>query len=135
MIRGYTPDDIIFIEQLGKVLNPDYKFKMNQFTKCSVYIDNNKIIAFIIYFIIQESAEITDIVVQTEYQGKHIGSALLENVINECRNSKCEKITLEVRASNDPAIAFYKRHGFREASVRKNYYDNGEDALLMVLML
>jgi ribosomal-protein-alanine N-acetyltransferase len=135
MIRGYTPDDIIFIEQLGKVLNPDYKFKMKQFTKCSVYIDNNKIIAFIIYFIIQESAEITDIVVQTEYQGKHIGSALLENVINECRNSKCEKITLEVRASNDPAIAFYKRHGFREASVRKNYYDNGEDALLMVLML
>jgi ribosomal-protein-alanine N-acetyltransferase len=42
--------------------------------------------------------------------------------------------TLEVRVSNRPAIAMYKRLGFRSAGVRPRYYqDNGEDALIMWL--
>ena len=43
-------------------------------------------------------------------------------------------LTLEVRASNAPAIALYAKHGFVEAGRRKNYYDDPrEDALLMTL--
>ena len=43
-------------------------------------------------------------------------------------------LTLEVRASNAPAIALYAKHGFLEAGRRKNYYDDPkEDALLMTL--
>ena len=43
-------------------------------------------------------------------------------------------LTLEVRASNAPAIALYAKHGFLEAGRRKNYYDAPkEDALLMTL--
>jgi [ribosomal protein S18]-alanine N-acetyltransferase len=42
--------------------------------------------------------------------------------------------TLEVRVSNQPAIAMYERLGFRSAGVRPRYYqDNGEDALIMWL--
>ena len=41
-------------------------------------------------------------------------------------------LTLEVRASNAPAIALYRKHGFQEAGRRKDYYrDPTEDALLL----
>jgi len=43
-------------------------------------------------------------------------------------------LTLEVRASNAPAIALYAKHGFAEAGRRKNYYeDPKEDAVLMTV--
>jgi ribosomal-protein-alanine N-acetyltransferase len=43
-----------------------------------------------------------------------------------------EHMTLEVRASNDPALALYRRFGFEQAGVRKNYYaDLHEDAIIM----
>lgn len=48
--------------------------------------------------------------------------------------AKLAFLTLEVRASNAPAIALYEKHGFREAGRRKNYYDDPkEDAILMTL--
>ena len=41
-------------------------------------------------------------------------------------------LTLEVRASNEPAIALYRKHGFEEAGRRKNYYTKPtEDAIIM----
>ncbi len=46
--------------------------------------------------------------------------------------AKLAFLTLEVRASNAPAIALYAKHGFSEAGRRKNYYDDPkEDAVLM----
>lgn len=48
--------------------------------------------------------------------------------------AKLAFLTLEVRASNAPAIALYAKHGFEEVGRRKNYYDDPrEDALLMTL--
>lgn len=135
MIREYTPDDIIYIEEIGKLLDDNYKFKINQFTKCLVYTENNIVIGFATYFIMYENAEVSDIAVKKEYQGQNIGSTLLEEVIKKATDSHCGLITLEVRASNSAAIEFYHGKGFRESTIRKNYYSNGENALLMVKML
>jgi ribosomal-protein-alanine N-acetyltransferase len=53
-------------------------------------------------------------------------SALLERVGPD------GQLTLEVRRSNEGAIALYDRFGFRSAGVRRRYYaDNGEDAVIM----
>lgn len=41
-------------------------------------------------------------------------------------------ITLEVRKSNVVAIHIYEKYGFKTVTVRKNYYSNNEDALLML---
>ena len=43
-------------------------------------------------------------------------------------------MTLEVRVSNTNAINFYTKRGFNKALIRKGYYSNGEDAILMVRM-
>ncbi|MFA5408165.1 MAG: ribosomal protein S18-alanine N-acetyltransferase [Bacilli bacterium] len=135
MIRSFTPDDIIYIEQIGCIINPQYKFKINPFIKCLVYEKDKKIVGFIVYSIIYEKAEIIDIAVSEAYQRNHIGSQLLSAFIKECTDSKCESITLEVRTSNQKAISFYRSHGFREISVRKSYYYDGEDALIMIKMV
>lgn len=48
--------------------------------------------------------------------------------------AKLAFLTLEVRASNAPAIALYEKHGFQEVGRRKDYYDDPkEDAILMTL--
>ena len=59
-----------------------------------------------------------------------IARAMLDALIAEVGPEA--RLTLEVRASNTPAIALYERYGFRTAGLRRRYYaDNGEDALIM----
>ena len=53
-----------------------------------------------------------------------LGEALAEGITD---------VTLEVRVSNEPAIALYRSFGFEEAGIRKRYYGDGEDALIMWL--
>lgn len=135
MIREYTPDDIIFIEQLGKIISDNYKFKINQFTRCLVYEKDKVIIGFITFTIMYEKAEIIDLVVDTNHQKNGIGTSLINAVIKDCADKKCESVTLEVRVGNQKAISFYRKHGFREISMRKSYYHNNEDALVMIKMV
>lgn len=135
MIRDFTPDDIIFIEQIGSILDENYKFKINPYTRCFVYEQDKTVEGFVIFSILYEKAEIIDIVVKDDCQRQNIGSQLLTSVINECATKKCTDLTLEVRSGNQKAISFYKKHGFREISMRKSYYYDGEDALVMVKMV
>lgn len=135
MIRDFTPDDIIFIEQIGSVLNDSYKFKINPYMRCLVYEQDKKVVGFVVFSIMYEKVEIIDIVVQDECQRQNIGSQLLSSVIKECVDKKCESLTLEVRPSNEKAISFYVKHGFRQISMRKSYYHDGEDALVMIKLV
>jgi [ribosomal protein S18]-alanine N-acetyltransferase len=60
-----------------------------------------------------------------------IATALLEHLFAHA-DRPGEQYTLEVRTSNDPAIALYEKFGFESAGVRPGYYhDNKEDALIM----
>jgi len=61
-----------------------------------------------------------------------IASALLASLLARVPDGDDAQFTLEVRPSNAGAIALYRRFGFREAGVRRRYYqDNGEDATIM----
>ena len=74
------------------------------------------------------------IVAESE-DGGVLGYAGLQVVLDEfCRFGEANLafLTLEVRASNAPAIALYRKHGFEEAGRRKNYYTKpAEDAIIM----
>lgn len=68
------------------------------------------------------------------YRRKGIGRALMNELINECKAMDSAFVTLEVRASNTPAVKLYESLGFTEAGRRKNYYKEPlEDAILMTL--
>lgn len=63
------------------------------------------------------------------------GRMLLEDALARARAAGAAAVTLEVRVSNTPAREFYRSYGFREAYRRRGYYQDGEDALAMVLPL
>ena len=76
---------------------------------------------------------ITNVAVDNAYRRQGIADELIAAFVR-FGQAKLAFLTLEVRASNAPAIALYAKHGFAEVGRRKNYYDDPkEDALLMTL--
>lgn len=59
------------------------------------------------------------------------GSALLEAVDTLARGEHAERLLLEVREDNEPALAFYRSHGFAEVARRPRYYGDGATAVVM----
>ena len=79
-----------------------------------------------------DEGHITTIAVRKDYLRNHIGEAIIQKIIDDCYKNKIKYLTLEVRASNVPAIKLYEKYGFQSLGTRKGYYqDNNEDALIM----
>lgn len=74
---------------------------------------------------------ITNVAVGKDYRRQGFARALISHFIDIAKKENLEFMTLEVRASNEPAIALYKSFGFTEVGARKKYYENTEDALLL----
>ena len=95
---------------------------------------SNKLIAFTVISVIFDEAEILDFSVAKHFQGKGFGQKLLSYIMNHLSYKGIEKLFLELRESNVPAVNIYKKYDFKKISVRKNYYrvgDNYEDALVL----
>lgn len=75
--------------------------------------------------------------IATDPRLRHLGYGrmLLEDALARARAARAAAVTLEVRVSNAPARQFYRSYGYREAYRRRGYYQDGEDALAMVLPL
>ena len=79
-----------------------------------------------------DEAHITTIAVKKSHLRQHIGEAIIVKIIEDCYSVGIKYLTLEVRVSNEPAIALYTKYGFNSLGTRKGYYqDNNEDALIM----
>ena len=121
-------DGSIFLDSL------DYNFIYNDLLNnpmayyfvCEV---DNKIVGYINCWV-SDNTEILNFCVYPEYRKQGIGALLF----NEVEKISVGMLSLEVRVSNSNAINFYSKRGFKKAFVRKGYYSNGEDAILMVRM-
>lgn len=81
-----------------------------------------------------EEAHITTIAVHPEWRRRGLGEWTLLHLIGVARAGGAERVTLEVRVSNEPAIQLYEKLGFQMVGRRRGYYiDTREDALLMTL--
>ncbi|MEB3336839.1 MAG: ribosomal protein S18-alanine N-acetyltransferase [Leptolyngbyaceae bacterium] len=81
---------------------------------------------------ILEEAHITILGIRPDYQGQGLGQALFLALLVSAQKRGLERATLEVRASNQAALALYQKFGLREAGRRRHYYpDTGEDALIL----
>ena len=78
-----------------------------------------------------DEAHITNIVTRKDKRKNKIGTRMLEELINISKNRKLKNITLEVNVNNIPAINLYKKYKFEEVGIRKKYYNNTEDAIIM----
>lgn len=139
MIRKAKVDDIpdlvriekqVFEQSLGESFLYD-EFLLNPFAHYFVYEINNHIVGYIGYRAIDTQSEMMNFCVDPVYQGKKIGSELLEHTINYLINLGVKTILLEVRVSNVNAINMYKKFGFKQGHIRKKYYGN-EDAYVFM---
>lgn len=79
-----------------------------------------------------EEADITNVAIHPSCRKKGYGEALVSIAKKKAKEKQVEKIFLEVRVSNVPAIALYQKAGFENLGVRKNFYDHPkEDAYIM----
>ncbi len=104
----------------------------NPLAKYIVAKNKDRIIGFAGIWIIVDEGHITNIAVHPDYRKNGIGSKLVNSLIENSKQWGCNALTLEVRASNIAAQRLYKKYGFEEEGIRKNYYnDNNEDAIIM----
>jgi len=95
-----------------------------------------KPVGYVIYWMLQHEIDIHNLAVRPAYRRQGIGRALLEAVLEEARRQGADRVTLEVRKSNEAAQRLYQALGFAAKGVRTAYYsDDGEDALIMALEL
>lgn len=93
---------------------------------------NGEIIGYAGVWMILDEGHITNVAVLPKYRGRKTGTAIVKQLLKITEARGIIRHTLEVRKSNQSAIALYEKLGFQTAGVRKGYYmDNGEDALIM----
>ena len=76
--------------------------------------------------------DMMNVAVHPDFRRRGIAEALVKRLVENLKAMESHCLTLEVRATNAPAIALYEKLGFSQIGRRKNYYRNPrEDALIL----
>ena len=94
-----------------------------------ILVLESKIIGYILAIPSIDSADILNIVIQKDFKRKGFGSSLIVETSKVLSQKKIKTIFIEVRKSNLSAISFYLSLGFKEISIRKNYYSKNSNEL------
>lgn len=95
-----------------------------------------KICGYVGCYYVLDEGYITNVAVDPECRRCGIGRALIEELVARARGKQLAFLTLEVRVSNDAAIALYEQNGFEKVGRRPRFYsDPCEDAELMTLYI
>ena len=107
----------------------------NENSKYIVAKHQDKIVGFAGIWKAVDDVHITNIVVRKDFRNNGIGNLLLEKLISLTKELNFKELTLEVKANNTPAIKLYEKHGFKNLGIRKKYYNNTDDAIIMTLYI
>ena len=94
-----------------------------------------KTVGFIGCRVIKHDGHITNVAVAKNEQGKGIATYLIHQAITFSKEQKCTQMSLEVRLSNKHAQGVYRKIGFASSRITEGYYDDGENALEMLMSL
>lgn len=104
----------------------------NTMAKYFVVTLDEEIAAFGGMWMVFDELHVTNIAVAPLFRGRGLGHVIVEGMEQFAKQNGFAHMTLEVRVSNDRAIALYEKHGFKSVGIRPKYYiDSGEDALVM----
>jgi len=103
---------------------------------CACYLvarASGRVIGYAGMWVLIDESHVTNIAVHPHYRRRHVGRALLRELMGRAAARGATAMSLEVRASNVAAQLLYLSEGFVVAGVRKRYYsDTGEDAIIMI---
>lgn len=83
----------------------------------------------------REKFHFMNIAIRKNLRRKGIGKSLVYKMIKDIEKTNAKEIYLEVRINNEPAINLYKKMGFKIERIERNYYENGDDAIVMSLRI
>lgn len=103
-----------------------------KYSRFYVVVVDGEVAGYIGTYFIGDEVDITNIAVSQNYRRKGLADKLIEAVLMYSDDIEATAINLEVRPSNIPARSLYKKYGFEELGVRKNFYTKPvEDGIIM----
>ena len=97
-----------------------------------VAVEEERVAGYIGSQTVMDETDMMNVAVHPDFRRQGIAEALVNTLVENLKKMGSRCLTLEVRASNAPAIALYEKLGFAEIGRRKNYYRNPrEDALIL----
>ena len=97
-----------------------------------VALEADTVVGYIGSQTVMGETDMMNVAVHPDHRRKGVAESLIHALVLKLKECESHCLTLEVRASNAPAIALYEKLGFTEAGRRRNYYRNPkEDALIL----
>ena len=94
--------------------------------------EDGKVAGYVGSQTVMDESDMMNVAVHPDHRRKGIAEALVAELVEALKKRESRCLTLEVRASNEPAKALYEKLGFTQVGLRKNYYRNPrEDALIL----
>ncbi|MFM9046069.1 MAG: GNAT family N-acetyltransferase [Cyanobium sp.] len=94
-----------------------------------------KLLALASAWLVVDELHITAVAVHPDHRRIGLGRGVLEALLTAARAARAEMATLEVSSANGAGKALYASLGFSGVALRRNYYRNGDDALIKVIKL
>lgn len=138
-LRAAELSDVAAIEDLEQRLFPEDAWSLemilaeiNHPTRSYwVACSGDTVIGYAGVMVVGETADVQNIAVVPDHEGRGIGTALLTPLHTEAVHRGAREILLEVRVDNHRAQELYRRFGYADLTVRPRYYPGGVDALIM----
>jgi len=94
------------------------------------------VVGYIVFWVVHDEVHVLNVAAAVAARRRGVGRSLMEAAEGEGRRRGARLSTLEVRRSNEAAIALYRAMGYRQVGIRPNYYaEEREDAIVMVKTL
>lgn len=101
-----------------------------------IALEEERVLGYVGMMHVLDEGYISNVAVSPDARRRGIGDALVSGILERAKKLQLSFVTLEVRESNQGAIALYRKHGFMAVGRRKNYYEQPrEDAILMTIYL
>lgn len=136
-MREEDIDQILEVEQASFTLPWSREafyneLRTNRFAVYLVLEEKEKILGYCGAWIVIDEAHVTNVAILPDYRGRKLGEAMMQKMMSVAREMGARSMTLEVRVTNHVAQSLYRKLGFQDGGIRKNYYsDNQEDGLVM----
>lgn len=102
----------------------------------AAFNDSGRVLGYVGMMYVLDEGYISNVAVSPECRRLGIADKLIESLIKRASEKNLSFVTLEVRESNLPAIELYRKNGFSDVGLRKNYYNKPtENAILMTKFL
>ena len=138
ILRYWEEKDIPVIADMEKECFPDPWSEealrasfVNNLNHCFLVEDGGQVRGYCIMFCLFEDAEVLNIAVEKSARGKGYGTTLMNKMHQTAKSLGATQCFLEVRVSNQTAIALYEKFGYCSYGVRERYYADGENAFVM----